>query len=205
MGHGGGIVVSILNFYSDNPSSITDQLLGPTFPQGLCLFHRLYMVISLSLSLSAVVVAQLAERSLPTPEVRGSNPNIFDRKDENKKKEARKDPFKKGLSHTNTIVYTPTYTHTHTHNHKHTSPIRSTDAVDQVTLHHRVASFSVVCRYRRILLKLSASRTFGHHRKKIREMKSVHCIVSTNVNYQDMYLWSRNGTDLRSIEYWTYV
>ena len=54
----------------------------------------------------AVVVAQLAERSLPTPEIRGSNPdignisNIFicqllSRKDENKDKEAGNGPFKK--------------------------------------------------------------------------------------------------------------
>ena len=54
----------------------------------------------------AVVVAQLAERSLPTPEIRGSNPdignisNIFicqllSRKDENKEKEAGNGPFKK--------------------------------------------------------------------------------------------------------------
>ena len=51
-------------------------------------------------------MAQLAERSLPTPEIRGSNPaignisNIFicqllSRKDENKEKEARKGPFKR--------------------------------------------------------------------------------------------------------------
>ena len=54
----------------------------------------------------AVVVAQLAERSIPTPEIRGSNPdignisNIFicqllSRKDENKEKEAGNGPFKK--------------------------------------------------------------------------------------------------------------
>ena len=47
----------------------------------------------------AVVVVQLAERSLPTPEIRGSNPDIgnisnvlicqlLSRKDENKEKEA---------------------------------------------------------------------------------------------------------------------
>ena len=48
----------------------------------------------------AVVVAQLVERSLPTPEIRGSNPDIgnisnvkfifqlLSRKDENKEKEA---------------------------------------------------------------------------------------------------------------------
>ena len=57
----------------------------------------------------AVVVAQLAERSLPTPEIRGSNPdisnilNIFicqllSRKDENKEKEAGNGPFKKKSS-----------------------------------------------------------------------------------------------------------
>ena len=32
------------------------------------------------LALGAVVVAQLAERSLPTPEIRGSNPNIDNNK-----------------------------------------------------------------------------------------------------------------------------
>ena len=55
--------------------------------------------------LGAVVVAQLAERSLPTPEIRGSNPdignisNIFicqllSRKDENEEKEAGNGPLK---------------------------------------------------------------------------------------------------------------
>ena len=54
----------------------------------------------------AVVVAQLAERSLPTSEIRGSNhdigniSNVFicqllSRKDENKEKEAEKGPLKK--------------------------------------------------------------------------------------------------------------
>ena len=54
----------------------------------------------------AVVVAQLAERSLPTPEIRGSNPDIgnisnvficqlLSRKDENKEKEAGNGPLKK--------------------------------------------------------------------------------------------------------------
>ena len=59
----------------------------------------------------AVVVAQLAERSLPTPEIRGSNPDIgkisnvficqlLSRKDENKEKEAWNGPLKKvSLSH----------------------------------------------------------------------------------------------------------
>ena len=53
-----------------------------------------------------MVVAQLAERLLPTPEIRGSNPDIsnisnvfmsqyLSRKDKNKEKEARKGPFKK--------------------------------------------------------------------------------------------------------------
>ena len=56
----------------------------------------------------AVVVAQLAERSLPTPEIRGSNPNIgnisnvffcqlLSRKDKNKEKEAGKGPLKKHI------------------------------------------------------------------------------------------------------------
>ena len=56
-----------------------------------------------------MVVAQLAERSLPTPEIRGSNPdignisNIFicqllSRKDENKEKEAGNGPLKKILN-----------------------------------------------------------------------------------------------------------
>ena len=49
----------------------------------------------------AVVVAKLVERSLPTPEIRGSNPNIgkllstnctLNRKDENKEKEAGNGP-----------------------------------------------------------------------------------------------------------------
>ena len=54
----------------------------------------------------AVVVAQLAERLLPTPEIRGSNPDIgnisnvficqlLSRKDENKEKEAGNGPLKK--------------------------------------------------------------------------------------------------------------
>ena len=50
----------------------------------------------------AVVVAQLVERSLPTPEIRGSNPNIGkfylpigNRKEENKEKEAGNGPFLK--------------------------------------------------------------------------------------------------------------
>ena len=55
----------------------------------------------------AVVVAQLVERSLPTPEVRSSNPVIdkllyrafvycqLSRKDENKEKEAGYGPLKK--------------------------------------------------------------------------------------------------------------
>ena len=56
----------------------------------------------------AVVVAQLAERSLPTPEIRDSNPDIGNeifidvficqllyRKDENKEKEAGNGPLKK--------------------------------------------------------------------------------------------------------------
>ena len=54
-----------------------------------------------------MVVAQLAERSLPTPEIRRSNPDIgnelfrmhicqlLSRKDENKEKEARNGPIKK--------------------------------------------------------------------------------------------------------------
>ena len=51
-----------------------------------------------------MVVAQLVERSLPTPEIRGSNPNIgklyipivhWNWKDENKEKEARIGPLKK--------------------------------------------------------------------------------------------------------------
>ena len=57
-------------------------------------------------TLRAVVVAQLADRWLPTPEIRGSNPdisnisNIFicqllSRKDENKEKEAGNGPLKK--------------------------------------------------------------------------------------------------------------
>ena len=58
---------------------------------------------------TAVVVAQLAERPLPTPEIRGSNPDIgnkllrmhicqlLSRKDENKEKEARNGPIKKKL------------------------------------------------------------------------------------------------------------
>ena len=53
----------------------------------------------------AVVVAQLAERLLPTPEIRGSNPDIGNKlfrmhickllsiKDENKEKEARNGPI----------------------------------------------------------------------------------------------------------------
>ena len=56
----------------------------------------------------AVVVAQLAERSPPTPEIRGSNldigniSNVFtcqllSRKDENKEKETRNGPLKKQL------------------------------------------------------------------------------------------------------------
>ena len=54
----------------------------------------------------AVVVAQLAERSLSTPEIRSSNPDIGNisnificqllfRKDENKEKEAGNGPLKK--------------------------------------------------------------------------------------------------------------
>ena len=46
----------------------------------------------------AVVVAQLVERSLPTPEVRGLNPvigKLLYWKDENKEKEAGNGPFKK--------------------------------------------------------------------------------------------------------------
>ena len=55
-----------------------------------------------SFSWWAVVVAQLVERSLPTPEIRGSNPNIgklylpiVHWKDENKEKEAGNGPFLK--------------------------------------------------------------------------------------------------------------
>ena len=53
----------------------------------------------------AVVVGQLAEQSLPTSEIRGSNPKISKvlqmhvfvncRKDENKEKESGNGPFKK--------------------------------------------------------------------------------------------------------------
>ena len=54
----------------------------------------------------AMVVAELAERSLPTPEILGLNPDIgnilnvficqlLSRKDENKEKEAGNGPFKK--------------------------------------------------------------------------------------------------------------
>jgi hypothetical protein len=63
-----------------------------------------------------VVVAQLAERSLPTPEIRGSNPSIGKiypiylstvsqfRKDENKRKRGRNGPFKKKkLERDNTV------------------------------------------------------------------------------------------------------
>ena len=56
-------------------------------------------------------MAQLAERSLPTPEVRSSNPDIgnisnincqlLSRKDENKEKEAGNGPFKKRLDYFN--------------------------------------------------------------------------------------------------------
>ena len=51
----------------------------------------------------AVLVAQLVERSLPTPKIRGLNPNFgklylsivhLNRKDENKEKEAGKGPSK---------------------------------------------------------------------------------------------------------------
>ena len=46
-----------------------------------------------------MVVAQLVERSLPIPEVRGSNPviskNLFILNNKNKEKEARDGPFKK--------------------------------------------------------------------------------------------------------------
>ena len=57
---------------------------------------KLKLVVGYQLRLEgrwAVVVGQLVERSLPTPEIRGSNPNIgkilstnwtFKRKDENK-------------------------------------------------------------------------------------------------------------------------
>ena len=60
-----------------------------------------------------MVVAQLAERSLPTPEICGSNSNIgnisivkficqlLSRKDENKEKETGKGPFKKKEMRTN--------------------------------------------------------------------------------------------------------
>ena len=55
-----------------------------------------------------MVVAQLAEQCLPTPEIHGSNPNIgnisnvficqlLSRKDENKVKEAENGQFKKNL------------------------------------------------------------------------------------------------------------
>ena len=55
-----------------------------------------------------IVVAQLAERSLPTPEIHGSNPAIgkfyslstvshLFWKDENKEKDAGNGPFKKGF------------------------------------------------------------------------------------------------------------
>ena len=55
-----------------------------------------------SSKLRAVVVAQLVERALPTPEIHGSNPNIgkvlssnckLKRKDENKGKEAGNGPL----------------------------------------------------------------------------------------------------------------
>ena len=57
-----------------------------------------------------MVVAQLAEQSLPTPDIRGSNPDIGkkslsiitcqlqSRKDENKENEALNGPFKKGAT-----------------------------------------------------------------------------------------------------------
>ena len=61
-----------------------------------------------------MVVAQLEERSLPTPEIRGSNPNIgkvlstnckLNRKDENKEKEAREWPlFKKEKKKTGMLL-----------------------------------------------------------------------------------------------------
>ena len=55
----------------------------------------------------AVVVAQLVERLLPTPEIHGSNPNIrkvlftnceLNRRDDNNDKEARKGPSLKKLA-----------------------------------------------------------------------------------------------------------
>ena len=61
--------------------------------------------MSQTISVQAVVVAQLAERSLPTQEIRGSSPDIgnelfrmhicqlISRKDENKEKEARNGPI----------------------------------------------------------------------------------------------------------------
>ena len=60
----------------------------------------------------AVVVAQLVERSLPTPEIRGSNPNIgklylpivhWNWKDENRENEAGNGPFKKKKFHKFTL------------------------------------------------------------------------------------------------------
>ena len=65
-------------------------------------FYHLY----LSINLGAVVVAQLVERWLPTPEIHGSKPDIgnitnvficqlLSRKDENKEKEAGNGPLKK--------------------------------------------------------------------------------------------------------------
>ena len=63
-----------------------------------------------------MVVAQLAERSLPTPEIRGSNLDIgiisivkficqlLSRKDKNKEKEAGKGPLKKKSGGLHTIL-----------------------------------------------------------------------------------------------------
>ena len=68
--------------------------------------HCVYLIIKVDMD-GAVIVAQLAERSLPTPEIRGLNTDIgnelfrmyicqlLSRKDKNKEKEAGNGPIKK--------------------------------------------------------------------------------------------------------------
>ena len=65
----------------------------------------------------AVVVAQLVERLLPTPEIRGSNPNIYkvlstncelNRRDDNNDKEAGKGPsLKNGRKKCFSFLFVP--------------------------------------------------------------------------------------------------
>ena len=78
-------MVNVIKLFGGNPVHLAEQryMLCSGFEPGMCRqIHRascaclVASTASTTNIISAVVVAQLVERSLPTPEVRGSNPVI---------------------------------------------------------------------------------------------------------------------------------